>query len=348
MIFIIIAVIIPAMITFLIGDQRRLTLLRRQKESSLKQISSLKGIESPLILDTSIIMDGRFLELFSFGLANNSIIIPREVLRELQYVADHAETLKRTRARAGLDLINKLKNINIASFILVTEDDDKPHEVDDLLIYLGQKYQAPIFTLDYNLTKVADLEGVKVINLNYLVKSLQPQFIPGEVIKLKLLDKGESRGQAIGYIDNTIMCVVKNGSKYIGKEKEVRIENYMQTDSGRMAFAEIVSNTATSKVKKNSKDKVSSVIRKSGKNRDKNQDKKKNENESKNIVKSKSLKDKKDTNKNKSLRVSQKSNKNTLKKTTKNSGKQKTSNKSKITKKDDREQNLIDLINSKS
>ena len=348
MIFIIIAVIIPAMITFLIGDQRRLTLLRRQKESSLKQISSLKGIESPLILDTSIIMDGRFLELFSFGLVNNSIVIPREVLRELQYVADHAETLKRTRARAGLDLINKLKNINIASFILVTEDDDKPHEVDDLLIYLSQKYQAPIFTLDYNLTKVADLEGVKVINLNYLVKSLQPQFIPGEVIKLKILDKGESRGQAIGYIDNTIMCVVKNGSKYIGKEKEVRIENYMQTDSGRMAFAEIVSSVAASKVKKNSKDKVSSVIRKSGKNRDKNQDKKKNENESKNIVKSKSLKDKKDTTKNKSLRVSQKSNKNTLKKTTKNSGKQKTSNKSKIAKKDDREQNLIDLINSKS
>src|ERR1044071_2524874 len=188
------------------------------------------------ILDTSVIIDGRIADICETGFLDGILIIPQFVLRELQLVADSADSLKRNRGRRGLDILQRIQKMAGITVQFVENDYPAIREVDMKLIELAREFDAKIVTNDFNLNKVAQLRGVEVLNINELANALKPVYLPGETMKVFILKEGKEFNQGIAYLDDGTMVVVDNARKMIGKTVESSVTSVLQTTAGKMIF----------------------------------------------------------------------------------------------------------------
>ena len=213
-------------------------------KGDLLNLAALGGIfggekqskKSYKILDTSVIIDGRIADIAETGFVDGIIMIPQFVLRELQLVADSADSLKRNRGRRGLDILQRLQKMAMLDVQFVEDDFPTIREVDLKLIELAKAYEAKIVTNDFNLNKVAQLQGVAVLNINELANSLKPIVLPGEIMKVFILKEGKEYNQGVAYLDDGTMVVVDNARKLIGKTVEISVTSVLQTTAGKMIF----------------------------------------------------------------------------------------------------------------
>jgi uncharacterized protein YacL len=226
-------------------------------KGDLLNLSALGGIfggekqarKSYKILDTSVIIDGRIADIAETGFLDGTIVIPQFVLRELQLVADSADSLKRNRGRRGLDILQRLQKVASLQIQIVEDDFPTVREVDLKLIELAKVYEGKIITNDFNLNKVAQLQGVEVLNINELANSLKPIVLPGEAMKVFILKEGKEFNQGVAYLDDGTMVVVDNARKMIGKTVDISVTSVLQTTAGKMIFGkwdERVTGTARS------------------------------------------------------------------------------------------------------
>ena len=195
-----------------------------------------QGKKSYKILDTSVIIDGRIADIAETGFLDGIIVTPQFVLRELQLVADSADSLKRNRGRRGLDILQRLQKVATLTIQIVEDDFPAIREVDLKLIELAKLYEGKIITNDFNLNKVAQLQGVQVLNINELANSLKPIVLPGETMRVFILKEGKEYNQGVAYLDDGTMVVVDNARKMIGKTIDVSVTSVLQTTAGKMIF----------------------------------------------------------------------------------------------------------------
>lgn len=199
--------------------------------------SPLRKQTNPVFVDTSVLIDGRIIAVAQSGFISNELQIPRSVIGELQFLADHADNEKRARARHGLDVVSELQHmegLNVSIF----QDGSKAEEgVDERLLKLAKQYHGSICTIDYNLNKVAVVEGIQILNVNELTKSLRMAYLPGERMLLELTQKGQDTHQAIGHLGDGTMVVVEHANNYIGQTVEIEFIRSLQTAAGKMMFA---------------------------------------------------------------------------------------------------------------
>lgn len=200
--------------------------------------NSRKSSKKKIVLDTSAVIDGRILALAEAGfLSGSELVSTNIVLDELQYLADEGDSFKRSRARYGLEVLNKLSSLSDLS--LTTKNLSKSElEVDQQLLNLSKSLGAQLFTADFNLAQRARVEGVSILSPNDLAESLKPQILPGEVFSLKLIQKGDDRGQAVGYLPDGTMVVAENSQSKIGQTVELKSSKIIQTAGGRIVFAQ--------------------------------------------------------------------------------------------------------------
>ncbi len=213
-------------------------------KGDLLNLSALGGIfggekqtkKSYKILDTSVIIDGRIADIAETGFLDGILVIPSFVLRELQLVADSADSLKRNRGRRGLDILQRIQKITTVAVQIVEDDFPAVREVDMKLIELAKVYEGKIVTNDFNLNKVAQLHGMEVLNINELANSLKPIVLPGEIMKVFILKEGKEYNQGVAYLDDGTMVVVDNARKMIGKTIDISVTSVLQTTAGKMIF----------------------------------------------------------------------------------------------------------------
>ena len=193
------------------------------------------------ILDTSVIIDGRILDICQTKFVEGRFIIPRFVLKELQQVADSQDPLKRARGRRGLDILNKLKKSPHISIKIHEEEFPGITAVDEKLVKLAKVLGARVLTTDFNLNKVAEFQGVVIMNINELTNALRPVVLPGETMEVRLVKEGKEPSQAIGYLDDGTMVVVDNARKYLNSAQRVTVTSVLQTAAGRMIFGKLES-----------------------------------------------------------------------------------------------------------
>ncbi len=190
-----------------------------------------------VLLDTSVIIDGRIADISRTGFVDGTMTIPRFVLAELQHIADSPDSLRRNRGRRGLDMLNKLQKESIVPIRITDLDVEDVHEVDDKLIRLAKNMHCAVVTNDYNLNRVAELQGVRVLNINELANAVRAVVLPGEGMRVRVVQEGKELGQGIAYLDDGTMVVVENGKKYLGSTLDVVVTRMLQTNQGRMIFA---------------------------------------------------------------------------------------------------------------
>jgi len=213
-------------------------------KGDLLNLSALGGVfggekqsrKSYKILDTSVIIDGRIADIAETGFLDGTIVTPQFVLRELQLVADSADSLKRNRGRRGLDILQRLQKVASLQIQIVEDDFPAVREVDLKLIELAKLYEGKIITNDFNLNKVAQLQGVEVLNINELANSLKPIVLPGETMRVFILKEGKEYNQGVAYLDDGTMVVVDNARKMIGKTVDISVTSVLQTTAGKMIF----------------------------------------------------------------------------------------------------------------
>ncbi len=194
------------------------------------------GCNGHKVLDTSVIIDGRISDICDTGFMEGTFIIPQFILQELRHIADSSDPLKRGRGRRGLDVLNKIQKQSNIEVKIIDQDYPKIQEVDAKLIALAKDMKAKIITNDFNLNKVAELQGVTVLNINELFNALKPVVLPGEVMNVKILKEGKEPGQGVAYLDDGTMVVVDNARRYMGKAVDVSVTSVLQTTTGRMIF----------------------------------------------------------------------------------------------------------------
>ncbi len=197
------------------------------------------------ILDTSVIIDGRIADIAETGFLDGTIVIPQFVLRELQLVADSADSMKRNRGRRGLDILQRIQKIATLTVQIVEDDFPAVREVDLKLIELAKVYEGKIVTNDFNLNKVAQLQGVQVLNINELANSLKPIVLPGEIMRVFILKEGKEYNQGVAYLDDGTMVVCDNARKMIGKNVDISVTSVLQTTAGKMIFGKFDERAAT-------------------------------------------------------------------------------------------------------
>src|SRR6201994_725528 len=198
--------------------------------------SEKQGRKSFKLLDTSVIIDGRIADIADTGFLDGILVIPQFVLRELQLVADSADSLKRNRGRRGLDVLQRIQKMATMNVQIVEDDFPAVREVDLKLIELAKVYEAKIITNDFNLNKVAQLQGVEVLNINELANSLKPIVLPGEAMRVFILKEGKEYNQGVAYLDDGTMVVVDNARRMIGKNADIAVTSVLQTTAGKMIF----------------------------------------------------------------------------------------------------------------
>ncbi|MBI4114991.1 MAG: TRAM domain-containing protein [Candidatus Omnitrophica bacterium] len=217
------------------------TILRGQDEFNLlipfvKLESKIPG-EELILLDTSVIIDGRIADIAETHFLSGRLVLPRFVLKELQLISDSSDPLKRNRGRRGLDILNRIKKNPNLDVKIQEMDFPEFSTVDAKLVKLAQVVNAKVFTNDYNLNKVAELQGVKVLNINDLANAVKSVVMPGEVMQVKILKEGKEHDQGVAYLADGTMVVVDNGRRRIGQTLNVAITSVLQTQAGRMIFA---------------------------------------------------------------------------------------------------------------
>ncbi len=191
------------------------------------------------VLDTSVIIDGRVADLCETGFLEGTFFVPQFILHELQHIADSSDSLKRARGRRGLDILNKIQKMTDIDVQVVDEDFPNVKEVDAKLVVFAKKNGARIMTNDLNLNKVAELQGVRVLNINELCNALRPVVLPGEAIRVFVLKEGKEAGQGVAYLDDGTMIVVDNARRCIGRNVDVIVTSVLQTTAGRMIFTRL-------------------------------------------------------------------------------------------------------------
>ncbi len=189
------------------------------------------------ILDTSVIIDGRISDLCESGFLEGNMMVPKFVLLELQHIADSPEPMKRTKGRRGLDVLNNLKKCKYVNIVITDKDYTSTRQVDEKLVLMAKEFKWKVITNDYNLNKIAEIQGVEVLNINDLSNAIKPIFLPGEKIYVKVMKEGKEREQGVAYLSDGTMIVVDNGRKMLNKRIEVVVTNVLQTEAGRMIFA---------------------------------------------------------------------------------------------------------------
>jgi uncharacterized protein YacL len=195
--------------------------------------------EKSKILDTSVIIDGRIADITETGFIEGPLIIPQFILNELQHIADSSDSIKRTRGKRGLEVLHHIQKQANVDVRIVDKDYLAVKEVDSKLIEVAKEIRGKIITNDSNLNKVAELQGIEVLNINELANSIKPVVLPGEEINVKILKEGKEMGQGVAYLDDGTMIVVDNGRKQMGKTIDVVVTSVLQTPAGRMIFARL-------------------------------------------------------------------------------------------------------------
>jgi uncharacterized protein YacL len=217
---------------------------RRSESFSLSRLRSdweakpdaVNAVSTPKILDTSVIIDGRIAEIAEAGFIEGPLVIPQFVLVELQQVADSSDPLKRNRGRRGLDMLQRIQKNPVVPIQIVDADFPEVREVDLKLIELALKTESKIVTNDFNLNKVAQLRGVKILNINDLANCLRPLVLPGEPMRIFVSKEGKEHGQGVGYLDDGTMVVVEGGRRALGRTIDVNVTTVLQTAAGKMIF----------------------------------------------------------------------------------------------------------------
>ena len=204
--------------------------------------SSWTNLNRNILLDTSVIIDGRVGDIAKTGFLPGTLLIPRFVLNELQYVADSPDGLRRARGRRGMETIAELQKLPNVMTRVSDIDVEGMREVDDKLVVLARQMKCPILTNDYNLNRVAELQGVTILNINELANAVKSVVLPGEVLRINVIQEGKEYGQGVGYMDDGTMVVVENGKDVIGEYREVTVTKILQTAAGRMIFARVEEN----------------------------------------------------------------------------------------------------------
>lgn len=214
------------------------------KKGDLLNLAALGGVfggektskKSYKILDTSVIIDGRIADIAETGFLDGVLVIPQFVLRELQLVADSADSMKRNRGRRGLDILQRIQKMAHLNIQIVEEDFPNVREVDMKLIELAKLHDCKVVTNDFNLNKVAQLHGVEVLNINELANSLKPIVLPGETMRVFILKEGKEYNQGVAYLDDGTMVVVDNAKRLISKTIDISVTSVLQTTAGKMIF----------------------------------------------------------------------------------------------------------------
>jgi uncharacterized protein YacL len=205
----------------------------REKERAPQPVPTPQQI----LLDTSAIIDGRIADISQTGFISGTLVVPRFVLNELQHIADSADTMRRNRGRRGLEMLNRLQKDATVPIEITDANVEGVEEVDSKLVKMAQLLHCPIITNDFNLNRVAELQGVKVLNINELANAVKPVLLPGEDIYIKIIQEGKELGQGVGYLDDGTMIVVEGGRQFMGITIEVTVTRVLQTVAGRMIFA---------------------------------------------------------------------------------------------------------------
>jgi uncharacterized protein YacL len=190
-----------------------------------------------ILLDTSVIIDGRIADITRTGFIPGSLLIPRFVLNELQYIADSSDPMRRQRGRRGMEVLAELQKEPLIPVRISDIDVEGVREVDDKLVVLARQMRCPILTNDYNLNRIAELQGVTILNINELANAVKSVLLPGELMQIKVIQEGRESGQGVAYMDDGTMVVVENGRDYLNKDIAVMVTKVLQTAAGRMIFA---------------------------------------------------------------------------------------------------------------
>jgi uncharacterized protein YacL len=193
----------------------------------------------PVLLDTSVIIDGRIADISRTGFIIGEMLVPRFILNELQHVADSPEALRRNRGRRGLDMLHRLQEESVSPIRIIDTDVEGVRDADDKLVLLAKQLNSSIVTNDYNLNRVAEIQGVTVLNINELANAVKAILLPGETITIHVIQQGKEQNQGVGYLDDGTMVVVENGESYIDSEVRILVTKVLQTAAGRMVFARI-------------------------------------------------------------------------------------------------------------
>ena len=191
-----------------------------------------------IVVDTSVLIDGRVAEIVESGFLYGTLVVPKFVLEELQHIADSSDTLRRQRGRRGLDILARMQKEASTPVLIVDDEVPEAKEVDAKLVALARARSRTILTNDFNLNKVADLQGIRVLNINSLANAIKPAVLPGEELHVRVIQEGKEAGQGVGFLDDGTMIVVEGGSRYIDRELDVGVTRVLQTVAGRMIFAQ--------------------------------------------------------------------------------------------------------------
>ena len=213
---------------------------RRNQQVEIKD-NDLQTVAKPVILDTSAIIDGRVIELILTGIFDNVVVVPSIVIEELKHISDSPDKLRKARGRRGLDYLSLLENDSGVDYRMIENGSDGHNDVDQDIVRFAKTNNARLATSDVNLAKSAKARKIQVININELSDLLKPPMLPGDKMTITLIQKGNSKDQAVGYLEDGTMIVVESARQYITEEKEVAISRFIQTKAGKMYFAEIVS-----------------------------------------------------------------------------------------------------------
>ncbi len=213
---------------------------KEEKETlTAKKMSKKRVNIANKVIDTSALIDGRMVDVVKSGFLEGCLIIPVFVVKELQTIADSADSLKREKGRRGLDIINELQQVDHLSIQIVEDDYPQLDGVDEKLLHFAKSHKCDILTLDYNLNKVAQVQGISVLNINELSNAVKPILLPGEERNVQLIKEGKENTQAIAYLEDGTMIVVENGRKYLHQNVAVIVTSVLQTAAGRMIFARV-------------------------------------------------------------------------------------------------------------
>lgn len=225
--------------------QNRTIVKDKKKEATPKEVeapahlavSDFESVSVAKLLDTSVIIDGRIAELCATGFLEGPLVVPLFVLEELQHISDSADVLKRNRGRRGLDILQGLQQKELIDIKVIDDDFEDITEVDSKLMRLALDKKWKIITNDFNLNKVASLQGIEILNLNDLANALKPAMIPGEWIRVQVIKEGKEDNQGVAYLDDGTMIVIENGAQYVDTSIDVMVTSVLQTSAGRMIFA---------------------------------------------------------------------------------------------------------------
>ena len=209
----------------------------RGRETRAEPVAPVSAARPAVLLDTSVVIDGRIADLARTGFLDARLLIPRFVLEELQFIADAGEPLRRARGRRGLDTLNRLRQDRPEEVEVLDVDVPEAREVDAKLVRLARERGLPILTNDYNLGRVAEVQDVPVLNLNELAAALRPPVLPGEELRLRVVQEGREAGQGVGFLDDGTMVVVDGGRSLVGQQTNVTVTRLLHTGAGRMVFA---------------------------------------------------------------------------------------------------------------